>query len=181
MNLYGILVFNDTGIPVFNYGYTEDEFPSESSYDSTVMSLITFSENIENFNIIYARIFHDIDNIAIKYKLPRDGGIVYNFNTKTFELYEEDWSINLDVFIDGRNQLLAKTDKFMLIPDLPDDIRNDLINYRQLLRDITSKVNNEWLTIHDIEWPEFPQKLLIQPIEMEEDLEPILGIDIPVD
>lgn len=167
MELYGILVLNDTGVPVFNYGYTEEEFPPTSVINPTT-TLVTFSKDTENFDIIYALVFADPDRIAVDYKLPNNGGIIYNFNTGSFELHKEDWSIKLDELTHVRNQLLSNTDKYMLIPDLPDDIRNELIVYRQTLRDATSKVGNEWNTIHDIEWPEFPQKLLPQFIKFPE-------------
>lgn len=182
MALYGILVFNNTGIPVFNYGYTEEDFPSSSVIDPNT-TLVTFSEDTENFDIIYARLFVDPDRLAVNYKLPCDGGIIYNFSTDSFELHKEDWSIQLDEFTNTRNQMLASTDKYMLIPDLPNDIQDELVVYRQKLRDITSKLGNEWNTIHDIDWPEFPKKLLPQRISLEPESEsdPVLGIDIPVE
>ena len=53
----------------------------------------------------------------------------------------------------------------MLIPDLPADIKADITAYRQQLRDITAKVGTEWNTVYDIQWPEFPEKLVIKPIQ----------------
>ena len=48
----------------------------------------------------------------------------------------------------------------MLIPDLPQNIKTELLAYRQALRDSPAKVNREWKTVYDVQWPEFPKKLI---------------------
>jgi len=52
----------------------------------------------------------------------------------------------------------------MLIPDLPQSIKNDVVAYRTALRNITDKVGTEWKTVFDVQWPEFPSKLIRKPV-----------------
>ena len=63
-----------------------------------------------------------------------------------------------------RNNFLSQTDKYLLIPDLPVNILNDIKAYREEMRNITSKFGTEWLTEDDVNWPEFPAKLMDSPI-----------------
>lgn len=58
-----------------------------------------------------------------------------------------------------RNQFLSNTDKLMLVPDLPEDIRNDLKAYRTAMRNITTKFGTEWTEPEHVNWPEYPKKL----------------------
>jgi hypothetical protein len=60
-----------------------------------------------------------------------------------------------------RNNMLSQTDKYLLIPDLPQDILDEIKAHREELRNITSKFGTEWQTEDDIKWPEFPKKLSI--------------------
>lgn len=67
-----------------------------------------------------------------------------------------------------RNQFLSTTDKMMLVPDLPEDIRNDLKAYRTAMRNITSKFGTEWTEPEHVNWPEYPKKLLDNPLPIVE-------------
>jgi hypothetical protein len=68
-----------------------------------------------------------------------------------------------------RNNMLSETDKYLLIPDLPEDILNDIKSYREQLRNITTKFGTEWQTEDDINWPEFPKKLMLAVLPIPSD------------
>jgi hypothetical protein len=68
-----------------------------------------------------------------------------------------------NILRNARNSLLSETDMYLLIPDLPEDILNDVKAYREELRNISSKFGTEWTTEDDIKWPEVPQKLVSRP------------------
>lgn len=162
MSTYGLIVDRSTGIPVYNYGFKEVDFPTVIPDGC---ELVTFGEKTSNFALLYALAFEDPDQIASDYLLPAVGGIVYNFKTKAFSLHKQDFSINLDQLRAVRNSMLAQTDKYMMIPDLPDNIKQKVLAYRQALRAAPAKVGKEWKTIHDVAWPEFPQELIdVAPI-----------------
>lgn len=60
----------------------------------------------------------------------------------------------------ARNNFLTMTDKYLLIPDLPDIVRNKVIAYRAELRDISSKFGTEWTDEEHVNWPEVPRELI---------------------
>lgn len=159
MAQYGILVDTVTGIPVHDAGLEEINFPPESALAPGV-DLVTFTESTPNFNLLRAFFFGDPDRLTADYKLSTNGGVVYNKVDNTFTFHKQDISIDLDKLKNFRNQLLKATDKYMLIPDLPQNIKTELLAYRQALRDSPAKVNREWKTVYDVQWPEFPKKLI---------------------
>lgn len=69
-----------------------------------------------------------------------------------------------------RNNFLTMTDKYLLIPDLPDVVRNKVIAYRTELRDISSKFGTEWVEEQDVNWPEIPKELIpsFPPLDPEQ-------------
>lgn len=75
-------------------------------------------------------------------------------------LTEEDFA----VLRQTRNNFLSSTDKILLIPDLPEDIKAEVIEYRRVMRDITTKFGTEWTEPEHVNWPEYPKKLMVQAI-----------------
>lgn len=67
-----------------------------------------------------------------------------------------------------RNQFLSSTDKIMLVPDLPEDIKNELKAYRTAMRNITSKFGTEWTEPEHVNWPEYPKKLMFSSFPANE-------------
>jgi hypothetical protein len=67
--------------------------------------------------------------------------------------------INIDEIRNIRNFMISRSDNLMLIPDLPSDIKAELIEYRNELRNITDKIGKEWKTNEDVVFPEIPEKL----------------------
>lgn len=163
MKQYGILINSQTGNPVYNTGFQEAEIPPENILPPGT-EIVLLSENTPDFELLYALFFTDPGRIATEYKQPADGGVVYNTSTKTFTFYKQDFSIKLEDVKTVRNQLLLSSDKYMLLPDLPQDIVAELLTYRTALRNITSKVGTEWKTVFDVQWPELPEKLIIKPV-----------------
>jgi hypothetical protein len=163
MKEYGILINSQTGKPVYNTGFQESEIPPEDILP-TGTEVVRFSETTDNFELLYALFFTDPNRLSVEYKQPTNGGVIYDIITKTFSFYKQDFTLKLEELQKVRNQLLINTDKYMLVPDLPQDIRADLLAYRAQLRNITSKLGTEWNTIFDVQWPEFPQKLIVKPV-----------------
>ena len=163
MKKYGILINSQTGVPVRNTGFQELEIPSGNILPLNT-EVVIFTNSTPDFNLLQAFFFTDPDRLTTEYKQPIQGGVVYDFNTKSFNFHKEDYSIKLDDVKFVRNQLLSNTDKYMLIPDLPQSIKNDVVAYRTALRNITDKVGTEWKTVFDVQWPEFPSKLIRKPV-----------------
>jgi len=67
--------------------------------------------------------------------------------------------INIDEIRNIRNFMISRSDNLMLIPDLPSDIKAELIEYRNELRNITDKIGKEWKINEDVVFPEIPEKL----------------------
>jgi hypothetical protein len=153
MEQYGFLVDSDTGVPIDNIGFKESEFPS--TIPSHTM-LVKFNQSTPDFEKIYAMFFGDPNRLTVDLLLPHEGGVVYNKSNNTFTFTEIDWSINIEEFKKVRNNMITSTDKYMLLPDLPQNLKDEIVSYRQQLRDITKKVGTEWKTVHDINWPTPP-------------------------
>lgn len=167
MNKYGILIDKNTGIPVRDQGFKEDEFPPLSVLSDNEQ-IVMFTDETENYELLKAFFFVDQNKLTVEYKLPTLGGVIYNFDTKQFSFHKQNISIDIDQLKQVRNEMLRQTDKYMFIPDLPADIKTDITVYRQKLRDITTKVGTEWNTVYDVQWPDFPQKLIMSPIQPPE-------------
>jgi hypothetical protein len=163
MTKYGFLIYSDTGIPVYNSGFAEEAIPPSNLLPNN-SEIVTFDETTPHFELLHAFFFGDPNRLTIEYKAAVDGGVIYDTATKTFSFHKQDFSIKLDEVKIVRNQLLAATDKYMLIPDLPQTIKDDVLAYRATLRDITTKVGTEWHTVFDVQWPEFPSKLIMKPV-----------------
>ena len=163
MKKYGILINSQNGIPVVDTGFQELEIPPDSVIPSNT-EVVIFTDSTPNFDLLYAFFFGDSDKLTVEYKLATQGGVIYDTVNKTFSFHKQDYTIDLDQLKLARNDLLAATDKYMRVPDLPQDILDQVLAYRTALRDITSKVGTEWLTIFDVQWPEFPDKLIRKPV-----------------
>lgn len=66
---------------------------------------------------------------------------------------------DFEVLRNARNNFLSSTDKYMWIPDLPEDIKTEILEYRQVMRDITDKFGTEWTEPEHVNWPEYPSKI----------------------
>lgn len=166
MAVYGLIVNRDTGLPHLNYGLTEEQMPDDL-FIPHGCALVKFDDDHKDAALLKALLFVDHENMSVDYKQPVEGGIKYNFDTNTFTFEKINFELNIDALRAVRNNFLSQTDKYMMIPDLPDDIKQELLVYRAALRDATSKVGTEWKTIHDVEWPEFPNKLLPRPLPID--------------
>ena len=164
MTKYGILINTQTGIPAHDAGFLEHEFPPVNVLPDNIQ-VVVFTEQVKDFELLKSFFFGDPERLTADYKQSTLGGVVYDFDTQEFSFHKRDLSINLNSLKEVRDNLLRDTDKYMLIPDLPADIKADITAYRQQLRDITTKVGTEWNTVYDIQWPEFPEKLIIKPIQ----------------
>jgi hypothetical protein len=153
MAQYGFLVNSDTGISVAGPGFKESEFPS--SIPSNTM-LVKFDESTANFDTLHGMFFGDPNRLTVNIKPSYEGGIVYNKSNSHFTFNEYNWSIDEDQLRNVRNNFLSATDKYLIIPDLPQSLKDELIAYRNELRNITDKFGNEWKTVHDVEWPPIP-------------------------
>lgn len=160
MTNFAILINKNTGIPVQEYAYTGDDILAEDLLPIDTEQVIV-TDASPNFELIKAFFFGDPNRLTTEYKLVRNGGIKYDFTTKTFTFHKDDISVDIQQIRNVRNDMLKQTDKYMLVADLPQDIKTQLITLRNTLRNITSKVGTDWKTVHDIEWPAFPEKLVV--------------------
>lgn len=160
MEPFSVIVENKTGKLFHGHGYRLNETPPEEAIP-TNCQLITIDNSFENSELLYALFIDDPDRIAIDYVHPSLGGITYDWEHGKFNLTKIDLSIDLDQVRNERNRLLSITDNFMNLPDLPESIKDELIQYRQQLRDITDKVGTEWKTVYDVEFPPPPASLSI--------------------
>jgi hypothetical protein len=160
MTNFAILINKNTGIPIKEIGYTGDDILTEDLIPPNVEQIIVNDTN-PNFELIKAFFFGDPNRLTTEYKLVRDGGIKYDFTSKSFTFHKDDISIDIEQVRNVRNDMLKQTDQYMLVPDLPQDIKTQLITLRSTLRNITSKVGTEWQTVYDIQWPTFPEKLIV--------------------
>lgn len=163
MTNFAILINKNTGIPVQEYAYTGNDILAEDLLPPNTEQVIV-TDTSPNFELIKAFFFGDPNRLTVEYKLVRNGGIKYDFTSKTFTFHKDDISIDIQQIRNVRNDLLKQTDKYMLIPDLPQDIKTELLTLRNTLRTITSKVGTEWQTVYDIQWPAFPEKLIINQL-----------------
>jgi len=158
MTTFTILIDKLTGIPTQEYGYTGSNILSEQFVPANAEQ-IAVSETTPNYELIKAFFFGDPNRLTTEYKLTKQGGIKYDFANKTFTFHKQDISIDINQLRIARNSMLQQTDKYMLVPDLPQDIKTELIAFREALRNATTKVGTEWETVYDINWPLFPEKL----------------------
>lgn len=160
MTNFAILINKNTGIPAQEYAYTGSDILTEDLLPPGTEQIIV-TDVTPDFELIKAFFFGDPNRLTTEYKLVRNGGIKYDFTSKTFTFHKDDISVDIQQVRNVRNDMLKQTDLYMLVPDLPEDIKTQLITLRSTLRNITSKVGTEWQTVHDIEWPAFPEKLVV--------------------
>ena len=165
MAQYGFLVNSDTGISVAGPGFRESEFPS--SIPSNTM-LVKFDEGTVNFDTLYGMFFGDPNRLTVDILPSHEGGIVYNKSNSSFTFNLIDWSIDEEQLRGVRNSFLSATDKYLIIPDLPQSLKDEVIAYRNELRNITDKFGNEWKTVHDVAWPQIPSFILMETPERVE-------------
>jgi hypothetical protein len=163
MTQYTILVNKNTGVPVVDRVLMDNQ-PLPTTLPEFIIPVV-FDAQTTNFELLKAFFVLDPDRLVIDYKPAMEGGVLYNADTGTFSFHKMDLSINVEAVKNFRNELLRQSDMYMLIPDLPQDIKQELLAYRQALRDSTNKINVEWKTVRDIQWPEFPRKLIMTPIQ----------------
>ena len=165
MAQYGFLVNSDTGVSVAGPGFTESEFPSSIPSDTM---LVKFDESTVNFDTLHAMFFGDPNRLTVDIISSYQGGIVYNKSNNAFTFNRIDWSINEDELRTARNSFLVSTDKYLLLTDLPQSLKDEVIAYRNELRNISDKFGNEWKTVHDVEWPQVPSFILMETPERVE-------------
>ena len=72
------------------------------------------------------------------------------------DLTQEDFDLLKNV----RNNFLTSTDKYMLMSDLPESLKNKIISYRNTIRNIDSKFGTEWVKESHVQWPTPPTELI---------------------
>lgn len=71
-------------------------------------------------------------------------------------LTEEDFLLLKNI----RNNFLSSTDKYMLLTDIPNTLKNKIITYRDTIRNIDTKFGTEWKKMSDVNWPQVPEELI---------------------
>lgn len=149
--------FKEDGTVGSNMVFTENHIPPES-VTPPGLTLVIVDRSTKDYDILYGLFVEDQDKKYANYVPYTSGGITYNFDTKEFSFAiseERDIRFIDEVRVD-RDQRLKFTDELALIPDLPDSLKAELIEYRQQLRDITKNIDPSWESMNQVVWPELP-------------------------
>jgi len=159
MSLYSIFVQKNNG-KMLPYGicYNEKDKPPIEAIPPDCV-LVSFDENTLNYNDLYAMLVDDQNGSANKYLLPTHGGLIYDFESKTFELVLKPVIPIIDIIREERNRLLKLSDTYAMVPDYPVDLNKQILDYRKSLRDLPNTVANTVSNISEIQFPKMPEFL----------------------
>lgn len=155
MNKYALLVYKDTGIAGVGSAFVNEQIPTEEFLPPDKV-LVEFDETHPDYELLYLLLVDDNIGTGSEYMPPIKGGVKYNFDTKRFEFTKEPPPNTLEIIRAMRNDMIRNTDDLMLVPDLPQALKDELIAYRQALRDVTANATNI-TPLDTIAWPTPPK------------------------
>ena len=119
--------------------------------------LVHFDETNSNYALMVALfVGPDTEGLAADYVgVPPRSVVKYDFETKGFVFTKPIRPKVIDMVREFRNAELANTDHLLMIPDLPDELKQKTIEYRKSLRDLTKGAKDSWNHL-DYPWPEKP-------------------------
>lgn len=151
MTQYALFFNTETNKPYNMVVYRDAEIPPEDHWPPNT-KLFVFDETTENFDMLYGVWVEDQEKVYLDYDAFN---VVLDPVTGEFTFPMLAKLSNIELIREIRNKKIAETDVFMYAPDLPDSITQQLLAYRQALRDITNGLDPE--TAPDvITWPEMP-------------------------
>lgn len=154
MKKYAILVFKDTGVAGVAQAFVDEQIPSLNLLPPD-KDLVEFDETHPDFDLLYALTIDDTAGVGAEYLAPIQGGVKYNFDTQRFEFTKDTPPDVFEIARNTRNQMIRETDDLMLVPDMPQSLKDQLVTYRQALRDVTNNLTAD-TNPANIVWPERP-------------------------
>lgn len=151
MTQYALYFKKDTNLPL-NWCVFQGENIPPLEVTPPGCELVSFDELSKDFDILYALYVEDPEKKYFDYDMFTT---TYNFETKEFSFQKKVIPSNLEQIRAERNAKIAYTDDLVLAPDIPDELKNSLLEYRQALRDITDGLDPD-TSSHDVKWPELP-------------------------
>ena len=155
MAKFGILLKED-GTLHSGFWYREEDLPNTELLPPDAR-LLVIEDTRQDYEFLYAYFVEDSNRITTRYlPMQAPNAFIYNWNTGEF-------TFNLAPIPDllfevrrERNKRIAETDELMLVPDYPSDLKQQLIDYRAALRDITDNPDPSWERVEQFPWPERP-------------------------
>lgn len=170
MARYGLFFRADTNKPLNLYIYRENELPPVETWPKDGSYLVTFDDTHQDYNMLYGVFVEDQDREYSGYDGPN---AVYDRATNTITVPQLPVVTVIDQIRIERNRRIAWTDEIMFAPDLPANIKQELLDYRQALRDITKNLP-PGADLHTAPWPEIPNKFVtVNPDHLSGDHNPI--------
>jgi hypothetical protein len=151
MTQYALFFSTETKKPVNLILFKDAEIPPAYVHPDGQI-LVTFNETTPNFDLLYGLFVEDPDRNYDQYD---HFNTEYNADTQEFTFVKRLIISNLELIRTERNTKIKFTDELMHAPDLPSNLRDDLVAYRQALRDITVGLS-ENVDPMTFEWPELP-------------------------
>jgi len=140
--LYGIYFEKATGNIPEGWGYVlkqpefTDVYPEEWSFK-------VFDDSHPNYETLYKIAVHDADGTANQYLMLSHGGITFDFENNDFVVHARPAFDKVGAIRDIRNTLIAQTDKYLMVSDLPASLKDAAKVYRQALRDLPSAIADD--------------------------------------
>ena len=155
MAKFGILLKED-GTLHSGFYYKEQDIPDENILPLDAR-LLVIEDTRSDYEFLYAYFVDDANRITTAYlPLYAPGAFTYNFATSEFTFNLAPVPNLLDEVRKERNIRIAETDDLMLVPDYPADLMQQLVTYREALRNITNNPDPSWTRIEDFPWPARP-------------------------
>lgn len=120
-------------------------------------SLVHFDETHPDYALMVALfVGPDLDGISLDYAgVPPKTVVKYDFTTTKFVFTKPVRFTTLEMVRMQRNAELSNCDHLLSLPDLPEELKQKTLEYRQKLRDITEGADSSWDFL-DYPWPEIP-------------------------
>lgn len=162
MKKFALIVRNDTGTLQVGSYFNEDEVPSDTAVPLGCTLVHVDPDTTEDYDMLYAMIVEDPEKISVKYLPAHLGGLVWNFDTQKWSFVDDhEKPTLLGLVRRDRDAKLLVTDLHAQVDDYPAGLLEQVLEYRQALRDITDTLDPSW-TIEDLDkvvWPEVPHFL----------------------
>jgi len=152
MTQYALFFNTQTNKPHSAVIYRDEQIPPQEVWPPNT-DLFVFDETTPNFNKLYGIFVDDKEKVYLDYDAfntvrdPVTGEFTFPLMEKMSNIEQIRWE---------RNKKMEESDAFIYAPDLPESIMQELLAYRQALRDITNGIDPETPT-YELNWPVLPE------------------------
>jgi hypothetical protein len=155
MDKFSFFIVQETGELYNPIVYGEEQTPPDEATPPGC-ELMHVSTSTSDFTIIKALMWGGNIELASEYIPVSYGGLYYSYEEERFKFRKKPEFNILNAVREHRDALLADTDDMVLVPDLPGNLMQITLDYRQALRDLTKNANPNWEKIEDFPWPDKP-------------------------